>query len=308
MPRPVILDMDPGVDDALALCMACASGDLEVLGVTTVSGNVHVDKATENALRVLEYVGSGVRVYKGLAKPLVRGFVDSGGFHGGDGLGDSGLPPPSRGHEPVHAVRFIIDSVASSRRGEVVLVATGPLTNVAVALLAEPEVARRLGGLVVMGGAYGLTELGRGNVTSLSEFNFYVDPEAARVVLESGVNPVLVGLDVTASPGASMGPGLARRLLGSGSRGGRLAYLVTKKIIERDGLIHLHDPMALAYVLRPGLFVTREYRVGVVLCEGEARGQSFVDRGPGARPNARVAVRADERGFLSLFYDLLTSL
>ena len=309
-----ILDVDTGTDDALALTLAVISPEIEVLGVTSVSGNVHVSKTSVNSLRVLEYLGFGdVPVFRGAAKPLVKELRTVEWVHGSDGLGDAGIPMPAGRPEDKPAAEFIVETVRRAGSGEITLIATGPLTNLAIALLLEPRIVEKLGRIVVMGGAFGVTPYGTGNITPVSEFNIYTDPEAAKIVFESGADIACVGLDVTMDPSAVLRPKHIDELRGSKSRAADLAIRVTRGMMERVGFFALHDPMAVALAIKPELFKTEEYHVQVSLEEGDLRGQTIADRRwfvremgekLGIKPRGariKVASRVDGPGFLEFF-------
>ena len=188
----IILDCDPGHDDAIALLLALASPEVRLLGVTTVSGNQTLEKTTANAIRVLDHVGrDDVPVAAGAARPLVRERHVAAEVHGETGLDGPDLPPPSREPEPTHAIDWIAQTLEASST-PVTLVPTGPLTNIALFLARYPELGTKLERVVLMGGA-----VGEGNVTPAAEFNIWADPEAAHVVFASGLDLTMVGLDVT---------------------------------------------------------------------------------------------------------------
>src|SRR4051794_35476716 len=186
---PLIIDCDPGHDDAMALMLAVASPELELAAVTTVAGNQTIEKVTANAIRVLDVAGSGVRVAAGAHRPLVHPAATAADVHGESGLDGPDLPPPSRPPEDVHAVELMARRL---RERPHTLAAVGPLTNVALLLAVHPELAGRIERLVIMGGA-----VGEGNVTPAAEFNIWVDPEAAQRVFTSDLDLTMVGLDVT---------------------------------------------------------------------------------------------------------------
>jgi inosine-uridine nucleoside N-ribohydrolase len=299
----VILDMDPGIDDALAIMLAVNSPELEILGITTVSGNVHVDKTSINALRVLNLLGAqGISVYQGAGKPLVRELTTAEWVHGEDGLGDAGIPMPGR-QALNGAVSFLAETLESER--DVTLVTTGPLTNVALALTLYPQLAHHIRRMILMGGAYGLTQYGYGNTTPVSEFNIYVDPEAAKIVFESGVRPLCVGLDITTDPTTTLKKRDWERLANSSSATARAASKIIEKFVARFGFMQLHDPMAVAAAINPSLFRSDMYHVYVV-CEGEmTRGQTVIERRFWVKkePNAEVCHGVNRTGFLKLFFD-----
>jgi pyrimidine-specific ribonucleoside hydrolase len=188
---PVLIDCDPGHDDAIALLLALASPELELLGVTTVHGNQTLEKTTANALRVLEFAGSDMRVAAGADRPLLREPAVAADVHGETGLDGPDLPPPSSAPVGEHAVEFLAARLRESER-PVTLVPTGPLTNVALLLATHPDAAQRIERIVLMGGA-----IAEGNVTPAAEFNIWVDPEAAARVFGSGLDVTMIGLDIT---------------------------------------------------------------------------------------------------------------
>jgi purine nucleosidase len=191
MAAKIILDCDPGVDDALAIVFAHGSPDLEIVGITTVAGNVTLGQTTSNALRIREFLGADWPVTAGSPVPLLRPAITAGLVHGADGLGTAVLPAPASGPEPGHATDFIMDAVRAAP-GEITLVATGPLTNIALALRRDPELPNLVRDFRIMGGS-----ASRGNVTPAAEFNILADPEAAAIVFDAGWTVTMVGLDVT---------------------------------------------------------------------------------------------------------------
>jgi inosine-uridine nucleoside N-ribohydrolase len=301
-PIPIVLDCDPGHDDAIALLLALASPEVELRGVTTVAGNQTVEKTTANALRVLELAGRDeVEVAAGAGRPLVREPFVAAYVHGETGLDGSDLPP-ARG-EPVaqHAVDFLAERV-----GGVTLVATGPLTNVALFLARHQEV--RPERIILMGGA-----IAEGNVTPAAEFNVWADPEAAKRVFASGLDLTMVGLDVTHK--ALVGTKHKERLRAAGRVGRTAAELLDfydrfhREVYGFDGS-PIHDAVALAYAFRPELLETRELNVEVD-CESElCRGRTVVDvwRRSGRRPNAKVAIGIDAAAFVELLVERVGSL
>lgn len=311
MKRKVILDMDPGIDDALAIILACNSPELEVLGITIVSGNVHADKGAINALRTLESIdGMNVPVYIGQKKPLLRELLTAEEIHGSDGLGDSGIPMPRREPEKKKGVEFIIDTVMSHPPKEITLIATGPLTNIALAFLLEPEITARIRDLIIMGGAYNLTQFGFGNATPVSEFNIYCDPEAAKIVFHSQANITAVGLDVTTNPSAIMNRDLYDSIKKMNTRSAEFVAKISKRLIEFFGEVQLHDPMAVAFAIDETLFKTTMYEVKIITSDDITRGQTIVDRRPypfitKGKPNVDVVCDVDGPRFLQLFTDRL---
>jgi len=214
----IILDCDPGHDDAIALLLALGSPELNLLGVTTVSGNQTLEKTTANAIRVLDHVGRDeVPVAAGADRPLVRDRHVAAEVHGETGLDGPDLPPPARAPEKTHAIDWIAMTLIS-RPDPVTLVPTGPLTNIALFLARYPELVARVERIVLMGGA-----VGEGNVTPAAEFNIWADPEAAHRVFTSGIDLTMVGLDVTHQ--ALLGPPDVARLRSSGTAGTLVADL-----------------------------------------------------------------------------------
>ncbi|MEM4969776.1 MAG: nucleoside hydrolase [Sulfolobales archaeon] len=269
-----VLDMDPGVDDAVALIMALGLGDIEVLGVTIVSGNVHVDQGVRNALRILSYLGRNeIKVYKGSEKPLIRDLVTSEHIHGADGLGDSGIPEGS-GRVSGNAISFIVETL---RREKAFIVATGPLTNIARAVMADPWITRNIEGIIVMGGAFGLTRYGKGNVTPNAEYNFYVDPEAAKIVIRSGVDPKIVSLDVTQDPRARVSKDNIEEIRRIGSRAGELVYRILRNPVERLGYFELHDAIALSTLIDPEVVRFRRFHISIDTCWERGRSRIVSD-------------------------------
>jgi purine nucleosidase/pyrimidine-specific ribonucleoside hydrolase len=303
----IIHDCDPGHDDAIALLLALGSPELRLLGVTTVSGNQTLEKTTANAIRVLDHVGRGdVPVAAGAPRPLVRERRVAADVHGETGLDGPDLPPPSRPPGPHHAIDWIGTNVSESPR-PVTLVATGPLTNVALFIARYPELLPKLERVVLMGGA-----IGQGNTTPAAEFNIWADPEAAHRVFSSGLDVTMVGLDVTHK--ALMTPAHARRLADSGAAGKLVADLFAfysrfhLRSYGWDGA-PVHDAVAMAHVIDPSLLETRH--CGVVVDTGPelSRGRTHVDlRGATWKPNCHVAVDIDSERFFALLIDRISSL
>jgi inosine-uridine nucleoside N-ribohydrolase len=308
MTARIILDCDPGHDDAIALLLALASPELELLGVTTVSGNQTLDKTTANAIRVLDRVGRPeVPVAAGAARPLVRERQVAANVHGDTGLDGPELPPPSRPAEREHAIDWIAKTFAGAG-DRVTLVATGPLTNVALFLASYPELSPRLERIVLMGGA-----IGEGNVTPAAEFNIWVDPEAAQRVFTSGVPLHMVGLDVTHQ--ALLTPAHVQRLAVSGAAGRLVADLYAfyaqfhRRRYGWEGA-PIHDAVAVAHVIDETILTTRRCGVLVDTDSELSRGRSNVDLrgGIGVERNCHVAVGIDADRFLELLVERIQSL
>lgn len=308
-PQPLILDCDPGQDDAVAILLALASPDeLELLAVTAVAGNVPLAHTEANARRIVELVGSDVPVHAGADRPLLRPLETAEHVHGETGLDGSGLPPPRRPLASAHAVDAIVSQVERRPPKTVTLVATGPLTNVALALRRAPQLADKLQRIVLMGGAIGL-----GNATPAAEFNIYVDPHAAAIVFASGAPIFVFPLDVThqvlvtearlariealGTPAARAVAGMLAFYRGRGRTGG-----------ANDG--PLHDPCTIAWLLRPGLFEGRACNVEIEIASPLGMGRTYVDwwRTTGRPANATVMNTADAEGFFELLCERLARL
>jgi inosine-uridine nucleoside N-ribohydrolase len=302
MSIPILLDCDPGHDDAIALLLALASPEVELVGVTTVAGNQTLEKTTANALRVLELAGrSDVPVAAGADRPLVREPSVAAFVHGETGLDGPDLPPPQGAPVAEHAVDFLAERVAGRT-----LIATGPLTNVALLLARHPQA--RSDRLVLMGGA-----IAEGNVTPAAEFNIWADPEAAASVFASGLDVTMVGLDVTHR--ALLTGADANRLRGSGRIGQVVAELLDffgvfhREVYGFDGS-PIHDAVAVAQVIRPELIELRRLNVEIERESDLCRGRTVVDlwRRTGREPNAHVAVGIDAKGFVDLLLQRLARL
>jgi len=321
MSVPVLIDTDPGIDDALALLMALGSPEVAVEAISTVAGNVPVDLATTNLFRILEVAAPSPRprVARGAPGPLRRALVSAAHVHGDDGLGgvDRLVEPDGRPRYPAHdralepgdAADLILDT-ARRFAGRLVIIALGPLTNLAIALARDPTGLAGVASVIVMGGAIGVA----GNVTPAAEFNVYVDPEAAAAVLQAGLPVHLVPLDVTRQV-------MLRRedLDGRLDRvPGRLARFVrdftrhgfASGLPDGDAGIALHDPLAAGAAIDPGALGFEPLHVEVEH-EGQiTRGLTVADRRPIAdpgkvRPNCQVAMRVDAPRFLRLFLERL---
>ena len=307
MSTPILLDCDPGHDDAIALLLALASPELELLGVTTVAGNQTLEKTTANALRVLELAGRGdVPVAAGADRPLARELFIAAYVHGETGLDGPTLPEPQGAPVGQHAVDFLAERILDCDR-TVTLVPVGPLTNIALLLARHPEAAANVERIVIMGGA-----VAEGNVTSAAEFNIYVDPEAAWRVFHSGLPVTMVGLDVTHK--ALMMPSHVEQLRTSGDVGRFVAELhdffvqYHERTYGTEGA-PIHDAVAVAQVLRPGIVETLPRHVDVD-CESRlCRGRTVVDlwRRTGEEPNADVGVGIDADAFLKLLCERIAS-
>ena len=304
----IILDCDPGHDDAIALLLALASPEVELLGVTTVHGNQTLEKTTVNALKLLEFVGrTDVRVAAGADRALCREPYVAAYVHGESGLDGPTLPEPTSAPVEQHAIDFIAGTVLAASE-PVTLVPTGPLTNIALFLARHPGAAERVARIVLMGGA-----IGEGNVTPAAEFNIWADPEAADRVFSSGLDVTMIGLDVTHR--AIFGSGPAEQLRVSGRVGSMVAEL-----LEFYGRFHretygwdgspIHDAIALAHSFRPGIVETVRTGIRVDCDGGLGRGRTNVDlRGRmGWEPNAEVGVEINAEAFIELLLERIASL
>jgi inosine-uridine nucleoside N-ribohydrolase len=301
---PLLLDCDPGHDDAIALLLALASPEVELLGVTSVAGNQTLDKTTANAIRVLEFAGrSDIAVAAGAGRPLVREQFVASYVHGETGLDGPDLPPPQSAPVNRHAADFLADKIREAN-GNVTLVPVGPLTNVALMLALHPDA--RPERIVLMGGA-----VAEGNVTPAAEFNIWCDPEAAARVFASGIDITMIGLDVT------------HKALFTTAHIGRLAGRVGEMVTELlrfydkfhrdvygfDGS-PIHDAVAVAHVLRPDLVETLHRNVEIDVESELCRGRTVVDlwQRTDRKPNCHVGVEIDSEGFLELLIERINSL
>jgi inosine-uridine nucleoside N-ribohydrolase len=306
MPTPLVLDCDPGHDDAIALLLALASPEVDVLGVTTTYGNQTIEKTTVNALRVLELVGrTDVPVARGASAPLARPLAVSAHVHGDSGLDGPTLPPPSIGPAHVPAVEWLATVVAAADEA-VTLVPTGPLTNVARYLEAHGTVG--IERIVLMGGA-----IAEGNTTPAAEFNIWADPEAAQIVFASGLDVTMIGLDVTHK--AVTDAHVQRRLRKAGSIGPFVAELVDFfTVFHRETYgwegAPLHDAVAVAHVLRRGLVETKLRNVEIERVSELCRGRTVVDLWlrTDRPPNAHVGVDLDSEAFFDLLVERIERL
>jgi inosine-uridine nucleoside N-ribohydrolase len=295
MATKIILDCDPGIDDALAIAFAHGHPGLDLVGVTTVAGNVGLAKTTANALAVCEFIGAaGTPVTAGCAGPLLRPALDARQVHGDSGLGGAALPPPAARAAAGHAVDYIIDTVGAAP-GEITLVATGPLTNIALAVRREPRLADWVREFVIMGGS-----AGRGNVTPAAEYNIWADPEAAAAVFRAGWTVTMLGLDVTLRTGATAA--VLQRMGELGPLGTELLRpaLEQYRSVSEPGGPPVHDVCAVAWVAQPELFGVDPARVQVELAGQLTAGMTVTDfDAPGEinGGNARVAMRIDVENF-----------
>lgn len=304
--RKIIVDTDPGQDDAVAILLALASPELEVLGITAVAGNVPLALTLKNARMICELAGrTDVRIFAGAVRPIVRNLVTAENVHGKTGLDGPTLPEPTMPVQERHAVDFLIETLMAEDAGSVTLCALGPLTNIALALVREPRIAPRIREIVLMGG--GLFE--GGNVTPAAEFNIYVDPHAADIVLRAGIPTVVIPLDCTHKALTTARRVEAFRKLGT-RPGTAVAELL--EFFERydehkygtDGG-PLHDPCVIAYLLKPDLFSGRHINVSVETNSELTMGMTVADWwGVTDRPRNATYIRdVDHENFFQLLVE-----
>ena len=307
MPKKIILDCDPGHDDAVAMLLAWGNPEIDLIGVTTVFGNQTIDKVTRNALSVATIAGiTGVPFVRGSHRPLVREVETAESIHGESGMDGPTQPEPTVTLDPRHAVDFIIDTVMASEPGSITLVPTGALTNIAMAVRKEPRIAERVAGVVLMGGGYN-----EGNWSATSEFNIVIDPEAAHIVFNEKWPLTMVGLDVThkalATPEVvaeieAIGTGPARFV-------GELMEFFAHAYKDAQGFDFppVHDPVAVAYVIDPSVLTVRKAPLDVELTGTITLGMTVADfRAPAPDDcTTQVAVGIDPDRFWALVVDAL---
>jgi purine nucleosidase len=311
---PLIMDCDPGLDDAIALLFAMASSEeIDLLGITTVIGNGSADQTQANARRICELAQRpDMKIYKGCPRSLFErkrrtdsDYTDAD-IHGETGLGGCKLPPPTIPLQPERAVNFIIDTLLNSPE-PIVLAPTGPLTNIACAFIMEPRIKDKIEKIVLMGGG-----MGRGNITPAAEYNFYCDPQAAYVVFTSGVPIVMMGLDVTRQTQTSkewlqtlqtMNTHVSQAVVDM------LSYYYRPNAILEPGVDGgvLHDPNVIAYLLKPELYKGRRVYVEIDVSSTIMAGHTTVDwyNKLGMTPNAMVMNEVDVSGFFELLTERL---
>ena len=311
----VIIDCDPGHDDALAILLA--GQHLDILGITTVAGNQTLDKVTANALKIVELMDrTDIPVFRGARDPLLRKAVHAGHIHGESGLDGPDLPTPVKEVESRHAVDFIVQTLMAE--DDVWLAPVGPLTNVALAIRQCPEIVSRMGGISLMGGS-----LTTGNSTATAEFNIWFDAEAARIVYESGAPIKMCGLNLTQQANATNRE--VERIRNRGNRVGEVVaqllefYLDAGERMTGIRKSALNDPCAVAALIHPALLefeamhvsveTQGELTYGMTVCDYRhlrGFGSAQVDRGPlRQEANVEVAMKIDEPGFLDLLIDAL---
>lgn len=311
-PRKIIIDTDPGQDDAVAILLALASpDDLDVLGITAVAGNVPLPLTQKNARIVCELAGKpDTRVFAGCDAPIARKLVTAEHVHGKTGLDGPTLPDPTMPLEEQHAVDFIIDTLRSEPEATVTLCPLGPLTNIATALTRAPDIANRIQEIVLMGGAY----FEVGNITPAAEFNIYVDPEAAKIVFDCGAPITVMPLDVTHKALVTKQRNDAFRALGTpvGIAVAEMTDFFERFDKEKYGSAGapLHDPCVTAYLIKPELFTGRHINVEIETASELTLGMTVADwwRVTDRTPNATFMGDIDADGFFALLTDRLARL
>lgn len=308
-PRQLIIDCDPGVDDAIALLLAFASPELQLLGITTVAGNVALEWTQRNARRICELARRAyIPVYAGCPRPLLRSLVTAELVHGETGLDGAELPAPQMPLQPQHGVDFLIETLLSVRE-PITIAALAPLTNLAIALIKEPRIASKIAELVLMGGA-----ITHGNVTPSAEFNIYVDPHAAHVVFSSGMPLTMISLDITHQVLTTPERLRAIRAINTP------VSEVAADLLARYGMAELdrfegvgrplHDPCVIAYLVQPTLFTSNPFYVDVETTGEATLGRTVVDKArvSDREPNVNVVETVDADGVYRLLLERLTRL
>jgi len=306
-PRTVILDCDPGTDDAVALLLALASPEeIALEAITVVGGNVGLERTVANTLALVELARAEVPVFAGAARPLLGDFVNETRVHGESGLRGADLPPPSRARTPGIAADRLRALLRDAAPRSVTLVAIGPLTNLALAFATEPACLSAIREIAIMGGAIAL-----GNVTPAAEFNIYNDPEAAGIVFASGVPITLVPLDLTHQALATAARIEAIRAAGTRAArtvAGILSAFPPSVKFEGTGF-PVHDPCAVAWLIRPDLMSGKACHVAIDTTQGPSRGRTVIDWwGAKQTPNAMVLNRLDADGLFALLAERLARL
>ncbi|MEO3386827.1 nucleoside hydrolase [Mesorhizobium sp. CAU 1741] len=309
--RKIIIDTDPGQDDAIAILLALASPELDVLGLTAVAGNVPLALTEKNARKICELAGQPqTRVFAGAVRPLARPLVTAEHVHGRTGLDGPDLPEPTMSLEKQYAVDFIVETLMREPAGSVTLCALGPLTNLALAMIREPAIVPRIGEIVLMGGGY----FEQGNVTPSAEFNIYVDPQAADVVFSAGAPIVMMPLDVTHKALTTRKRVDVFRVMGTrvGTATAELLDFFERFDEQKYGTDGgpLHDPCVIAYLLEPTLFSGRHCNVAVETRSELTMGATVVDwwHVSGRPRNAMVMRDIDADGFFALIAERLARL
>ncbi len=311
MSRKIIIDTDPGQDDAVAILLALASPELEVVGIVAVAGNVGLHHNANNALKIVELAGrTEVPVYAGCSRPMRRHLVTAEHVHGETGLNGPDLPQPETPLQAQHGVDYIIDTLMNAEPKTITLCTLGPLTNIAMALIKQPEIAERIAEIVMMGGAY----FEVGNITPAAEFNIYVDPEAADVVMRCGAPITMLPLDVTHQIQST--PERLAKILALGNKSGQAVHAMLTFSetfdLQKYGWegAPLHDPTVIAYLLRPDLFEGRHCNVTIETASELTIGMTVTDywHVTGKVKNAQYMRNGNADGFYALLTERLARL
>lgn len=300
--KRVIIDTDPGHDDTLAIMLALANEELDIKGITTVAGNTDIEHNTKNAIRVLEYFGKNIKVYKGAGKPLFNPFIGAPEVHGETGLDGTSLPEAVKMEEEIPAVEFMEQAL---QKEKITLIAIGPLTNIATLLLTAPELKSQIEEICIMGGA-----TLEGNITSTAEFNIWQDPEAAHIVFSAGVPLTMCGLDVTHRSGLTEKE--LKEIKEIGGKVGKLAGEIidfygasTEHMSDANRGFVIHDAVAVAKVLRPQFFTMKQYHVDIDLDGIYTRGCTVTDiiEVTGKEKNVQVVLDVQRESYVQFLID-----
>jgi purine nucleosidase/pyrimidine-specific ribonucleoside hydrolase len=312
--KKILLDCDPGMDDSAAIVMAAKSRDLELLGVTTVNGNYPVNVTAVNARKTLEMIHrTDIPVAQGMARPVVRTAPKDPFTHGADGQAENFLPDPVMPLSPLHAVEFIISTVTAHPH-EVFILSTGPMSNIAMALVKAPEIIPLIPGIIAISGAFGLNDYAFLNATGdtpQSEWNVYVDPEAARLVYSSGIPLTCLGLDVAAHFGVNFSDQAVARFRSSPRREARFLATAVDFVVKRgfEAYCTIIDCMAVGYAIDPSLVKTIRGRAGVETKDGLTLGMTVLDRRRHhvwtELPEITIGENADYGRFLQILTELI---
>ena len=306
---PLIIDCDPGVDDAVALFLAFASPELDIVGITTVAGNVSARQTARNA-RIIRQVGrrEDIPVHAGCERPMVRDLIQAGHFHGESGLGPLEIFEPARAAEPGHAVQYLIDTVMSRPAKEISLAVTGPMTNVAMAMILEPGFAGRLKQVVAMGGA----RLEGGNITASAEYNIYADPHAAHVVATSSAPLVMLGLDATHQVRTSHERITRVRTSGTpaANAAADLLSFCQETHWRHGGEVDspVHDPCTIAFLIDPSLFKQRRCKLSVEIASELTIGHTSVEFRDAEESTVNWVTQANGAGVFDLLAERIAKL
>ncbi|MFE8699854.1 nucleoside hydrolase [Cytobacillus sp. FJAT-54145] len=296
--RKVIIDVDTGIDDSLAILLALESPEIDIVGFTTVSGNVEVNQATRNTLKTVQMTGKSVPVYKGCNLPLVKSYIDATDTHGADGLGETFYELLKYEPEEQYAVDFILQTIKENP-DEITLIALGPLTNIAMAIQKDIKTLSLVKQIILMGGAARY----HGNCSPVAEYNFWVDPHAAEIVFKSGLDITMVGLDVTHK--IVLSPNIREIIKQFKTPLSQFIYDITQFYVdfhwkqERTIGCVINDPLVIAYLIRPDI-ISFNYGKVLIETEGIAVGQSVVDFSK-KETNTKIVMDVDVKEFFNIF-------